>query len=422
MSWTTATLGHIAEITGGSIRTGPFGSQLHEEDYSEFGTPVVMPKDIVSGRVEETTIARISQQHVARLTQHVLCDGDIVYGRRGDIGRRGLVTAREAGWLCGTGCLRISLGQTVLDPRYLFYFLGEPRVVEGIAQQAVGATMPNLNTGILKGITVRYPPLPIQRRIAGILSAYDDLIENNTRRIAILEDMARRLFEEWFVRFRFPGGNGQMPDDWVEAQLGDIVSINPESISPKRAPDRIGYIDIASVSPGRVDQIQQMDFTEAPGRARRIVREGDVIWSNVRPNRRSFALLLNVPEHTVASTGFTVLRATDVPWSYLLMLTSTSDFVTYLVNRAKGSAYPAVGCSDFAEAEILMPNPSLLESYHSVVGPMLQNVSILEQQSASARAARDLLLPKLISGEIDVSSAEADGLPDHAPELLAAAE
>jgi type I restriction enzyme, S subunit len=305
-----------------------------------------------------------------------------------------------------------------MDVRFSFYFLKNA----GLNRHAGGAAQPLLTQGALKPLMESFPPLPIQRRIAGILSAYDDLIENNTRRIAILEDMARRLFEEWFVRFRFPGGNGQMPEDWVEAQLGDVVSINPESISPKRASDQIGYIDIASVSPGRVDQIQQMDFTEAPGRARRIVREGDVIWSNVRPNRRSFALLLNVPEHTVASTGFTVLRATDVPWSYLLMLTSTSDFVTYLVNRAKGSAYPAVGCSDFAEAEILMPSSSLLERYHSVVGPMLQNVSSLEQQSASARAARDLLLPKLISGEIDVSRAEADGLPDHAPELLAAAE
>src|SRR5437660_561531 len=105
----TRTLGAICDEVGGIIRTGPFGSQLHESDYRDGGLPVVMPKDIVSGRIVVDGIARIGPEDANRLSQHKLKKGDIVYGRRGDIGRRALITDREDGWLCGTGCLRISL-------------------------------------------------------------------------------------------------------------------------------------------------------------------------------------------------------------------------------------------------------------------------------------------------------------------------
>src|ERR1700742_353191 len=107
--WRNVTLGELCDEDKGDIRTGPFGSQLHESDYCEIGTPVVMPKDIATGRVDEATIARVSLDHVERLSHHRLAKGDIVYGRRGDIGRKALVSEREAGWLCGTGCLRITV-------------------------------------------------------------------------------------------------------------------------------------------------------------------------------------------------------------------------------------------------------------------------------------------------------------------------
>ena len=193
-----------------------------------------MPKDILDGKVSERSIARISDEHIARLAHHKLRTGDIVFGRRGDIGRQALVTNRESGWLCGTGCLRITLGDSQLDPAYLHYYLRDEAVVEGIAQLAIGATMPNLNTAILRGIPIRFPPLAVQRGIATTLSAYDDLIENNTRRIAILEEMARRIYEEWFVRFRFPGHEGVrmveselglVPATWRACLLGDEIEL-----------------------------------------------------------------------------------------------------------------------------------------------------------------------------------------------------
>ncbi len=112
MSWNETTLGEICDKVGGVIQTGPFGSQLHESDYAQDGTPVVMPKDIIEGRIDTHSVARVAPKHVERLSRHKMKPGDIVYGRRGDIGRQAVIRSEQAGWLCGTGCLRVSLGDS----------------------------------------------------------------------------------------------------------------------------------------------------------------------------------------------------------------------------------------------------------------------------------------------------------------------
>lgn len=119
MSWEAVTLDDISA----NIQTGPFGSQLHQSDYSTEGTPVVMPKDLVNGHISEATIARVSNDHVERLNRHKIEIGDILYSRRGDVGRCAFATEKEAGWLCGTGCLRVSTDVSKANPKFVFYQL-----------------------------------------------------------------------------------------------------------------------------------------------------------------------------------------------------------------------------------------------------------------------------------------------------------
>jgi type I restriction enzyme S subunit len=295
----------------------------------------------------------------------------------------------------------------VSDTQFVYYLL----VDAALNRYAGGAAQPLLTQSRLKPLEFRLPRLPIQRRIASILSAYDDLIENNTRRIAILEEMARRLYEEWFVRFRFPGHEevgfeGELPKGWQEVKLQDVASVNSDTIKPKSAPDYIRYIDIASVSPGRIEKTREMAFEDAPSRARRRVRDGDIIWSCVRPNRRSHALVLKPEDDTVASTGFAVLRAERVPFSFLLAATTTDAFADYLTNHATGAAYPAVKQSDFEAADLCLPPRELLDTYGHLAEPMCRLAHALDRKNTNLRNQRDLLLPKLVSGEIDVSEAE----------------
>jgi type I restriction enzyme S subunit len=227
------------------------------------------------------------------------------------------------------------------------------------------------------------PPLPnrrIQERIASILSAYDDLIENNTRRIKILEEMAQRLYREWFVHFRFPGHEnvrmveselGRIPEGWRPMRLSDLAKINSRSVKASAAPEHINYIDIASVSTGRIDRIERCAFKEAPGRARRIVGHGDTIWSTVRPNRRSYALMVDPEPNLIVSTGFAVLTAIAVPFTYLHLAVTTNEFADYLTNHATGSAYPAATGKEFEKATLLVPDGPLLKRFHEIVEPML---------------------------------------------------
>lgn len=299
-----------------------------------------------------------------------------------------------------------------LDDDYLCYWLNN----SDIAGFVTGAAQPKLSQGSLNRIEINLPPLHLQKTIAAFLRAYDDLIENNTRRIAVLEEMARRIYEEWFVHFRAPGSEtlprintplGPVPEGWEVVRLDQIAEVNPEQISPKYPPDQIAYIDIASVSPGKIDQVVAMPFAEAPGRARRIVRDGDTIWSSVRPNRRSYALVINPEPNWIASTGFAVLRPRGAFSTFLYFATTAESFVSYLVGRATGSAYPAVKASDFEEAALVRPPNELLERFSDCVDPMVRLGANLNRQNRNLRTQRDLLLPKLISGEIDVAEAPA---------------
>jgi type I restriction enzyme, S subunit len=144
------------------IQTGPFGSQLHEADYSDEGVPVVMPKDLIGFRIRTDSIARIPEATADKLSRHRMQPGDIVYGRRGDIGRRAFVMSHQTGWFCGTGCLRIRPNPRLVDGWFLFNYLGQDDVVGLIQGRAQGVTMPNLNTGVLSSVPVRLPPRKLQ--------------------------------------------------------------------------------------------------------------------------------------------------------------------------------------------------------------------------------------------------------------------
>ena len=305
----------------------------------------------------------------------------------------------------------VVVNEAVHDPFFVYHVLTTLR--DDLRLMAGGAATPIINKSSFSDFEINVPTLPIQRRIAGILSAYDDLIENSQRRIKILEEMARRLYREWFVYFRFPGHEGcrlvqsplgEIPEGWEVKSLGDIAVVNRSTINMRNPPNRLGYIDIASVSPGRVESVTDYLFSEAPGRARRIVSHGDVLWSCVRPNRRSHAQVMHPEENTIASTGFAVLTALKVPATFLYQATTTDEFVAYLTNNATGAAYPAVTAPTFENAKLVVPETALSQSFGELTIPMAEEVHVIQRQVDNLRRTRDLLLPRLLCGQIDVEA------------------
>ncbi|ANA39215.1 hypothetical protein A2G06_01100 [Geobacter anodireducens] len=286
------------------------------------------------------------------------------------------------------------------DPRFIYFFM---KTID-LASFNVGGANPTLNRNHIHQLDISIPALPTQQKIASILSAYDDLIENNQRRIQLLEDSARLLYQEWFVQLRFPGHEHTrivdgVPEGWERTKLGLVAQINAETL-PGSFKGVIDYVDISSVSPGSIDEITTFDFEAAPSRARRVVKHGDIIWSCVRPNRRSHAIVWNPQANLVASTGFAVITPVLRPTSFVYFAITTDAFVGHLVNRARGAAYPAVTAGDFSDAEIVTAPRALTEAFDELVKSTLDQMYTLRMQNLKLKQARDLLLPRLMSGEI----------------------
>lgn len=245
-----------------------------------------------------------------------------------------------------------------------------------------------------------------QHRIATILSRYDSLIENYQKQIKLLEEAAQRLYKEWFIDLRFPGHENTniiegVPEGWEKKKVGDIAKVNANTISKTYSHSTIEYVDLGSVREGRILGTTTYQVGEEPGRAKRIAKDGDVIWGMVRPNLKSFAIVMNPEETEVYSTGFAMLSAQSVPFTFLYCSVTTDSFVGYLVNCTNGAAYPAVKAEHFINAEIIVPTNVLLDEFGRITIPMYRKIEKISTQLRLLTEARDRLLPKLMSGYFD---------------------
>ncbi len=305
-----------------------------------------------------------------------------------------------------------------LNQTYLRCLISSRYFSDYIQPIVTGVNVPHISGRQIGGFRIPLPIPPIQQNIAAIVSAYDDLIEANQRRIALLEKLAEEIYREWFVRLRFPGHEKVktvkgVPLGWRGAALKELAAVNPSSVSRRDRPESILYVDISSVSTNRMDEPTTYAAADAPGRARRRVQHGDVIWSSVRPANRAYCLIFDPPKNLIVSTGFAVIRPNvATPFTFLFFAVTSNPFVDQMTTVAKGSAYPATSFDDFEKAKLLVPTDDLLASFHEKVEPLFRQKHLLQQQSARLRQTRDLLLPRLISGKLSVENLAIQFPPD----------
>jgi len=401
--WRDACLGELVAAAGGSIRTGPFGSQLHADEYTDdpAGVPVVMPKDMVQGRVARGTVSRIDELTAERLKVHRLAPGDLVLARRGDVGRYAFIEEDEAGWLCGTGAMRVHAPDPmVIWPRFLEYAMAHRQVTDWLVGHAVGATMPNLNSAIVAQIPLSVPTVPTQRRIASVLAAFDDLIEINERRIELLEDLARSLYHEWFVRFRFPGHEtatfvaselGTIPTGWAVARLGDVAELRYGKALPAttRRPGPHAVVSSAGVV-GEHDEA----LVQGPGVV--VGRKGNVgaVWWI---NDAFFPI----------DTAYYV--ETDAPLGLVYWQLRDLKFID------SHAAVPGLSREQAGSLLLLIPSRWLAEKFDAIHATCFGSIRELRAQNQVLAATRDLLLPRLVTGRLDISDVDlGDLLPAEA--------
>ena len=376
------------------------------------GVPFIKGKNISGGTVDFSTCDFITLEDHEEACRRVKPQrGDILFSNIGSVGDTAVVNNDREFSIKNVALFRPD--RRKVDQGYFYYLVLSPEFRSNVMNVRSGSAQPFISLANLRAFEVSYVEDPgVQRRIAGILSAYDELMENSQRRVRLLEAMARALYREWFVHYRFPGHEkhprvasplGDIPKGWEVKKLADVAEVNRAQINARTAPEELHYIDISSVSPGQIDSITTYAFADAPGRARRIIQHGDVLWSCVRPNRRSHAQIMHPEADTIASTGFAVLTPTKVPFTFLYFATTTDDFVAFLTNNATGAAYPAVSGATFEKADLLIPPAPLLKMFGDATIPMAEQIHTLQRQIQNLRRTRDLLLPRLLSGQVELS-------------------
>lgn len=193
--WRETTMAELAAQSG-IIQTGPFGSQLHAHEYVSDGIPIINPTHLLGNRINHESIPKIAPARAADLKRHVLRKGDLLFARRGEIGRLGLVGESEEGWLCGTGCFLVRVNQPDVDNRFLAYACAARPVVDWLTANAAGAIMPNLNGMVIGRLPLAVPPLPDQREIVAILDAIDQKIALQMEKRAVLEALFQSILQK----------------------------------------------------------------------------------------------------------------------------------------------------------------------------------------------------------------------------------
>jgi len=395
------------------VKLNDICSSIYDGDHnappkSDTGVPFVTISNIdaADGSIDFSNTAHVPNSYFESLKpERKPRPGDVLYSVVGSFGIPSLVKDQKP--FVFQRHVAILRPNDRIEPEYLYYSMKSRNFYHWADSVAIGAAQRTVTLGQLREKTIALPPLPVQSRIAGVLSAHDKLIENNRRQIKLLEEAAQRLYKEWFVDLRFPGHettpihNG-IPEGWKRTTVGEIASVNAKSLKASELPRMISYIDLSCASKGHILSVSQYSAQDAPGRARRVARDGSIAWGMVRPSQQSYCLVRHPSPSTVLSTGFAVIDAQAVPFSFLYETLAQNSFVSYLVGLTNGSTYPAVKPEHFYNAEVVTPDEKTLSRFDAAVLPILNGIELREQQIVAAREARDRLLPKLMSGEIEV--------------------
>lgn len=408
MNWKNICIEEVCSVKGG--KRLPAGHMLTDKITPH---PYIRARDIREGKINFTDPKYITEETHKTIKRYVINEGEIIITIVGaNIGDIAYVSSEFDGANLTENAVKLKAKSGILHSIFLKYALLPGHAKEYMQMIASGSAQGKLGLYKIKKLTIPFPPFQIQQKIAEILSSYDELIENNLKRIKLLEETAQITYEEWFVRLRFPDHEStpinpetRLPEGWQTKAISTICDVNKNSINARSAPEKIRYIDISSAETGYYTTPQEMPFSEAPSRARRRVAFGDTIFSTVRPNRRIFSLVLENDPLLVASTGFAVLtphRAQNFPFIYLTI--AQQSFTDAAVGVAGGAAYPAVNQTDLERIKITVPTQELMNKFSDSFVPNFNIKGQLQRENELLREARDILLPRLMTGVIDVES------------------
>lgn len=393
--WVKSRLGDVAELS--------LGKMLDEQKNRGELLPYLANINVRWGEFDLENLREMRFAH-DEMERFGLKRGDIVMCEGGEPGRCAIWQEAVPGMMIQKALHRIRPRQS-LDHRYLFYFFLHTGRTGGFTPLFTGATIKHLPKQSLSELKIKYPPLGMQKRIVGTLSAYDALIENNCRRMTLLEESARLLYREWFVRLRFPGYEHTpivdgVPQGWERKALGDLCSeirdmVLPEALEPDTPYIGLEHIPRRSISLNEWGTVEQVTSSKCRFKA------GEIIFGKIRPYFHKVGVAF---VDGVASSDSIVIRPVDSTLHGLVLMTVSSDeFVATTAQQMKeGSKMPRADWKQMKAYIVPLPPSGLLNSFDGVIQPIVEQLKSISFANQKLRTARDLLLPRLMSGALAV--------------------
>ena len=324
-----------------------------------------------------------------------LTDGDIVFvrsnGNKELVGRCMLIKEPKCAVTYSGFCIRARIKDTnKYNPTFFAYYFKSKAFRKALSGNAIGANIQNLSQGRLSNHIACVPDIEIQRKIAGVLSAYDDLIENNQKQINLLEEAAQRLYKEWFLDLRFPGHETTpitdgIPEGWAEGTLADLTVFKRGKTITK------GQVNEGNV-PVVAGGLEPAYYHDTPN------TDAPVITVSGSGANAGFTRMYYTKVWASDCSYVDVSVTHDIAWIYCFLKENKAS----IDSMQKGAAQPHVYAKDLNAMKVVVPCDSLMERFRTAAEPMFSKIGKLEMQIKMLTEARDRLLPKLMNGEIEV--------------------
>ncbi|MBS0552941.1 MAG: restriction endonuclease subunit S [Proteobacteria bacterium] len=367
---------------------------------------MIRTTNVKGGFIDMTDVGYVTKETFEKWTRRSKpLFGDVILTREAPVGEVGRYTSADEGVFLGQRLFQYRPDPRVLDWNFLAYALQSHEVQGRLRSMGFGATVEHIKVGDAENLLIPCPSIDVQRQIGSTLSAYDDLIENNRRRMALLEESARLLYREWFVHLRSPGHEHTrivdgVPEGWDQKALGDLCDNVRETVHPEALEADTPYIGLEHM-PRRSISLGEWGRADEVTSTKHRFRTGEILFGKIRPYFHKVGVAF---VDGVASSDAIVIRPVDEKLQCLVLMTTSSDeFVAVTAQQMKeGSKMPRADWKQMQQYAVLVPPDGLLGDFNGWIQPIVEQLKALCFANRRLRAARDLLLPRLMSGELTV--------------------
>ena len=415
MKWPTAPLEALKSSSRYSFVGGPFGSELTTRDYVADGVPVIRGNNLSGpGKFHDDDYVYVGEKKAKALQSNLASPGDLVFTQRGTLGQVGLIPAdaKFEKYVISQSQMKLTVDENKANPLFLYYFFKMPSTIQQIVNRVSSSGVPHINLSVLKAFEVPAPDKDIQDSIVEFVRHYDDLIENNRRRVEVLEEMARAIYREWFVRFRYPGYENiplvdstlrPIPVGWSIGSLGEL-SVNHDRrrrpLSKVQRQERSGTIPYY----GAAKLIDWVDGWIFDGEFLLFAEDGSV------QTQDGFPVLQLVEGKFWANNHTHILEGSKVSTRFLYLASAEQPITGYVT----GAAQPKITQANLNRIPLVVAAHAVQCAFDDVINPIFDEWQLIQKANAPLMGLRDLLLPKLVTGQIDVSHLDLGALTEAA--------